>query len=76
MNHNIGLARNSGQAMWYVSWGSKDSADGMDDKAKVGTIAHGKWKGERMAFLKVTGKHPISLQVLSKIQYCYWCYLH
>ena len=61
MNHNIGLARNSGQAMWYVSWGSKDSVEGMDDKAKVGTIAHGKWKGERMAFLKITGECKVSL---------------
>eukprot|EP00794_Sanderia_malayensis_P018024 gene18024-19829_t len=49
--------RNSG-AMWYVPCSSGDATKTMSleerDQTKVATIAHGKWRGERIAFLKVT----------------------
>ena len=56
MNFNIGLERKREQAMWYVSWlekpkTSSDEAGGR----KAETIAHGNWKGDRLAFLKITG---------------------
>ena len=59
MNFNIGLERKRDpkQAMWYVPCREKPKTNSVEDsERKVETIAHGKWKGERMAFLKVTGK--------------------
>ncbi len=42
-------------AMWYVKDTVKTLTMSSDDSGKISTIAHGKWKGERVAFLKVTG---------------------
>ena len=55
MNFNIGLEGKRQQAMWYVSCPEKPKTSAEDGERKTETIAHGSWKGERLAFLKITG---------------------
>ena len=56
MNFNVGLEHKREQSMWYVSCLEKlKTASMSNSQVKTETIAHGNWKGERMAFLKITG---------------------
>ena len=56
MNFNVGLEHKRQQSMWYVSCLEKlKTASMSNSQVKTETIAHGNWKGERMAFLKITG---------------------
>ena len=62
MNFIIGQERKREQSMWYVSILERlraSSVGGSENKAE--TIAHGNWKGERFAFLKITGNSGFHL---------------
>lgn len=68
MNFNVGLEHKRQNAMWYVPYRDKSKAASMEkNEKKMETIAHGKWKGERFAFLKITGKNKARFFCVRKV---------